>query len=122
MLRLARSGAPGAGARARSTEVDDAESDAYFASRPRGSQLGAWVSDQSAVIADRAVLEDGLARGDGAVRGPRGAPARRTGAATASRPEAIEFWQGRANRLHDRLRYTRDPSRPTGWRIDRLAP
>jgi pyridoxamine 5'-phosphate oxidase len=105
----------------RVTQVDDAESDAYFASRPRGSQLGAWVSQQSAVIADRSVLESGLAQvterfdGRDVPRPPRWGGYRVI-------PDVIEFWQGRTNRLHDRLRYTRDPDEPTGWRIDRLAP
>jgi len=103
------------------SEVDDAESDAYFASRPRGSQLGASISEQSSVIADRVVLESGLAEvterfeGREVTRPPHWGGYR-------LRPDVIEFWQGRANRLHDRLRYTRDPSDLTGWRIDRLAP
>ena len=103
------------------SEVDDTESDAYFAMRPRGSQLGASVSEQSAVIANRVVLEAGLAEvteqfeGREVTRPPHWGGYR-------LHPDMIEFWQGRANRLHDRLRYTRNPSDPTGWRIDRLAP
>lgn len=93
-------------------------SDEYFASRPRGSQLGAHASPQSRVIGGRAELEDALARlseryGDDPV--PR--PANWGGYAVV--PETIEFWQGRENRLHDRLRYTRDGD---GWKRERLAP
>ena len=103
------------------SEIPDEESDSYFASRPRGSQLGAWISEQSSVIADRALLERASAevttRFDGreVTRPPQWGGYRLT-------PDVIEFWQGRTNRLHDRLRYTRDPAEPTGWRIDRLAP
>jgi pyridoxamine 5'-phosphate oxidase len=99
--------------------VADAEADAYFASRPRGSQIGAWASPQSAVIADRRALED-------AAR----AHEERFGAGAVPRPEfwggfrllplRAEFWQGRTDRLHDRLRYSREAS--GGWRLERLAP
>lgn len=93
-------------------------SDAYFATRPRGSQLGAHASPQSRVIGGRAALEDALERlseryGDGPV--PR--PPNWGGYAVV--PEVIEFWQGRENRLHDRLRYTRAGD---GWKRERLAP
>ena len=72
-------------------------------------------------IADRSVLEEGLVESpsnskDATCRG------RPSGVATVVTPDVIEFWQGRTNRLHDRLRYTRDPADPTGWRIERLAP
>jgi pyridoxamine 5'-phosphate oxidase len=99
--------------------VADAEADAYFASRPRGSQIGAWASAQSEVIADRRALED-------AAR----AHEERFGVGTVPRPEfwggfrllplRAEFWQGRNDRLHDRLRYTRDAG--GGWQVQRLAP
>lgn len=93
-------------------------SDSYFASRPRGAQVGAWASEQSAVIADRATLE---AAAEAAVRrfadGPIPRPAHWGGYRVAG--EVFEFWQGRADRLHDRLRYRRDDQR---WLIERLAP
>lgn len=96
------------------------ESDDYFASRPRGSQVGAWVSDQSRPVPDREALEaraDEVARSfaDGSV--PR--PAHWGG--YRLRPDAVEFWQGRPSRLHDRLLYTPAPE-GGGWRVQRLAP
>lgn len=96
-----------------------AESEEYFHSRPLGSQLGAWASAQSEVIADRAVLESQLALftqkfADGSVP----LPPHWGGYLVV--PETIEFWQGRPNRLHDRFRYTRQ--KPTGWLIERLSP
>jgi pyridoxamine 5'-phosphate oxidase len=99
--------------------VSEAESDAYFASRPRDSQLGAWASAQSEMIASRSVFEDRLAAaaarfGDDPV--PR--PPHWGGFRVV--PAAIEFWQGRSNRLHDRLLYRR---RPDGtWSRSRLSP
>lgn len=98
--------------------ITAAESDAYFASRPRGSQLGAWASAQSSVIADRAALErevERLAQQFGA--GPIPRPPHWGGYRVA--PELIEFWQGRPNRLHDRLRYRRGGD---AWLLERLAP
>jgi pyridoxamine 5'-phosphate oxidase len=95
-----------------------AESDAYFASRPRGAQLGAWASPQSTVIESREQLDRALAAaearyGDGAVPRPE------HWGGFLVRPERVEFWEGRPNRLHDRVRYERDGD---GWRIERLAP
>jgi pyridoxamine 5'-phosphate oxidase len=98
--------------------VSDLESDEYHASRPRGSQLGAWTSWQSEVIAGREVLERRLAEfvdrfGEGHVpRPPHWGGYRLI-------PEAIEFWQGRPNRLHDRLCYRRVES---AWALERLSP
>jgi len=104
-------------------KVSPAESDAYFASRPHASRLGAWASPQSAVIADRAELEARFAQaatrfgeGEGAV--PR--PAHWGGYRLA--PDSIEFWQGRRSRLHDRIRYRRNAAHSGGWTIERLAP
>lgn len=100
------------------TRVDAAASDAYFLSRPRDSQVGAWASPQSQVIADRATLEIRMA--DAAARftaEPMTRPPHWGGYLVT--PAWIEFWQGRANRLHDRLRYHRAGD---GWTIERLAP
>jgi pyridoxamine 5'-phosphate oxidase len=99
-------------------QIAAAESDAYFYSRPIGSQLGAWASDQSTVIADRAVLEQREAelKRDYANR-PIPRPPHWGG--YRLQPRVIEFWQGRSSRLHDRLRYQHDGQ---GWQIDRLSP
>jgi pyridoxamine 5'-phosphate oxidase len=101
--------------------VDEATTDAYWASRPRGSQLGAWASDQSAPIADRAALEaryaDAGARYEGSEI-PRPADWWKGYRVV---PDDFEFWQGRANRLHDRFAYRRSgPGQP--WAITRLMP
>lgn len=99
--------------------VSAEQSDAYYRSRPFGSRLGAWVSPQSEVIDGRGVLEARLAslqqRYDGATDIAR--PENWGGYRVA--PSTIEFWQGRQNRLHDRLRYSRTA---VGWQIERLAP
>jgi pyridoxamine 5'-phosphate oxidase len=95
-----------------------AESDAYFAARPRAARLSAWASPQSAVIGSREELERAAAAIEERFAGadiPR--PPHWGGYLV--RPERIELWQGRAGRLHDRLRYARDGD---GWRIERLAP
>jgi pyridoxamine 5'-phosphate oxidase len=102
------------------SKVSAEESDRYFATRPRDARLGAWASPQSRVIADRGWLERELAAARERFAGigenvPR--PPHWGGYRVA--PDAIEFWQGRESRLHDRLRYRRDASL---WRIERLAP
>jgi pyridoxamine 5'-phosphate oxidase len=100
------------------SKLDDADSDAYFGSRPRGSQIGAVASPQSRRIAGREVLEERVAEveqffeGTDVVRPPVWG-GYRLGI------ESIEFWQGRQSRLHDRLRFVR---RGDGWARDRLAP
>lgn len=98
--------------------VDPAESDAYFATRPRGSQVGAWASDQSAIVPSRAALDDAYAAIEARYDG-QDIPRPPHWGGYLVRPLVMEFWQGRENRLHDRLRYTRDVD---GWRIERLAP
>ncbi|MHB8466903.1 MAG: pyridoxamine 5'-phosphate oxidase [Acidimicrobiales bacterium] len=101
-------------------DVGDAEADAYFATRPRASQIGAWASQQSEVIADRAAL---LASADAAERRFAGREVSRPPFWGGFRviPTTMEFWQGRPNRLHDRIRYRRDGvSEP--WIVERLAP
>lgn len=98
--------------------LDDAASDAYFVTRPRGSQLAAWASDQSETLADRATLEAALRAvterfGEGDIPRPPHWGGYRV------EPFEVEFWQGRPDRLHDRLRYAR---MDVGWAIQRLWP
>jgi pyridoxamine 5'-phosphate oxidase len=97
--------------------VEPEESDAYWASRPRGSQLGAWASRQSEVIADRAVLERRLA--EAVERFPDEVPRPAFWGGFRIMPETVEFWHHRDDRLHDRLRYRRDGD---GWVVERLSP
>ena len=100
------------------SRIPRAESEAYFKTRPRGHQLGAWVSAQSEVIARRAVLEDRLKQFE--QKYPNAVPLPPFWGGYVLAPVEIEFWQGRPNRLHDRFRYTK---RADGnWLIERLAP
>lgn len=95
------------------------ESDAYFASRPRGSRLGARVSEQSREIQSRAALEERLRELEEEYAGTE-IPRPEWWGGYRVRPETVEFWQGRENRLHDRLLYACSPER--GWSIHRLQP
>lgn len=99
-------------------KLSAAESDAYFGSRPRGSQLGAWASAQSTPVADRAAL-DGQWRKAEARFAASEVPRPPHWGGFLVRPRVIEFWQGRQNRLHDRFRYS---STGETWNVDRLAP
>jgi pyridoxamine 5'-phosphate oxidase len=94
------------------------ESDAYFAGRPRGSRLGAWASEQSRPVKDRSVLEERVRALEAQYEG-REIPRPPFWGGYRVEPEEIEFWQGRENRLHDRLVYRREGG---AWRIERLQP
>jgi pyridoxamine 5'-phosphate oxidase len=100
------------------SKVPREESEAYFHSRPRASQLAAWVSQQSAIISGRNVLEDSMKMLEQKYAG-REVPLPPHWGGWRLAPETVEFWQGRRSRLHDRLRYRRDKD---AWLIERLAP
>jgi pyridoxamine 5'-phosphate oxidase len=100
--------------------IEPAASDAYFASRPYGSRIGALASPQSQVIASRAMLEQ--ARDELVARFPDGAEVPRPPhwGGYVLEPDTVEFWQGRPDRLHDRLAYRREAD--GAWVVERLAP
>jgi pyridoxamine 5'-phosphate oxidase len=100
------------------TRVAREESAAYFHSRPRASQLAAWISQQSSIISGRSVLEEGMKALDQKYAGAD-VPLPPHWGGWRLHPETVEFWQGRRSRLHDRLRYRRERD---GWAIERLAP
>jgi len=93
------------------------ESDAYFASRPRGAQVGAWASAQGTVLRDRGQLEERVREVE--QRFPDAVPRPDYWGGFRLRPDAVELWQGRPDRLHDRLRFRRDGD---AWVVERLAP
>ncbi|MEI6713036.1 MAG: pyridoxamine 5'-phosphate oxidase [Verrucomicrobiota bacterium] len=94
-------------------------SERYFASRPRASQLGAWVSQQSSVITGRAELEEGRAQMEQQFDG-KDVECPVNWGGYVLEPETIEFWQGRQSRLHDRFRFSREGA--ISWKVERLAP
>jgi pyridoxamine 5'-phosphate oxidase len=98
--------------------VSEAEATGYFHSRPASSQLGAWASEQSTVIADRSILEQKLQQLEAEYH-DRQIPKPPHWGGVRVVPQEIEFWQGRPSRLHDRLRYQLVNGK---WQIDRLAP
>jgi len=99
------------------SRVPDEECDDYFASRPRGSQIGAWASHQSAVVNDRGELEKAAADAEERYANDVPRPPQWGGFVLA--PLRVEFWQGRPDRLHDRVLYRRDAD---AWVIERLSP
>ena len=98
--------------------VSAAESDAYFATRPRGHRLSAWASQQSEIVVDRETLERKMNEADERFAGAE-VPRPPYWGGYRLTPQRFEFWQGRPNRVHDRIAYTRDDGR---WRIERLSP
>jgi pyridoxamine 5'-phosphate oxidase len=98
-------------------KVSAQDSDAYFTSRPLGARLSAWASQQSATVPSRAVLESAMAAARARFGDAPPCPPHRGGYRVI--PDRLEFWQGRADRLHDRLLYSREAA---GWKIERLAP
>jgi pyridoxamine 5'-phosphate oxidase len=98
--------------------LPDDESDSYFATRPREARVSAHASPQSEVVESREALE--RLRDEAAARFPGDVPRPEHWGGLRIVPDAVEFWQGRANRLHDRLRYRRDES--GAWVVERLAP
>jgi len=95
-----------------------AESEAYFKSRPRGSRLAAWVSNQSESVPDRAALETKWRELE--KKFPNDIPLPPNWGGFILKPERIEFWQGRPSRLHDRFSYARQAD--NSWKLERLAP
>ncbi|MGZ4768207.1 MAG: pyridoxamine 5'-phosphate oxidase [Ilumatobacteraceae bacterium] len=100
--------------------LPDAESDEYYHSRPRSSQIGAWASPQSPVLPSREFLEERVAQFDQTFAGVDEVPRPAYWGGWMLRAVSFEFWQGRPSRLHDRLRYRRDADNE--WVIERLAP
>lgn len=100
-------------------KIPEKESDEYFLSRPHGSKVGAWVSEQSSVVAGREILEQKLLEFN--EKFPEGSVVPRPDfwGGYVLRPQSVEFWQGRPNRLHDRLKYLKNENH---WEMVRLSP
>ncbi len=101
-------------------QVASATSDAYFAVRPRGSQLGAWASPQSREVAGRAALAENFRKTEQQFEGMEHVPRPPHWGGFGIAPRRIEFWQGRSSRMHDRVVFEREEGQ--GWKIFRLAP
>ncbi len=101
------------------TRVEESASEAYFKSRPRGSQIGAWSSPQSTIIEDSELLNQRVKQMETRFKGQETLPRPKQWGGYAVDPFLLEFWQGRPNRLHDRILYTRDGQ---NWKINLLAP
>ncbi|QHT65412.1 pyridoxamine 5'-phosphate oxidase [Rhodocytophaga rosea] len=102
------------------TLTSAAQSDEYYHSRPKGSQLGAWASPQSQVIPTRAILEENLTSLEEKFKAMPEIPRPPHWGGYCVLPDAIEFWQGRQSRLHDRINYVKQPD--GSWHKQRLAP
>jgi len=102
-------------------EVSPEETQEYWASRPRGAQLGSWASPQSTVVRDRRVLDDALAAITQRFADDEVVPVPGHWGGWRIQPEQVEFWQGRADRMHDRLRFVLDPV-DRSWAVRRIAP
>ena len=104
----------------RAERVPDAQSDAYFSTRPRDSRIGAWASPQSEELEDRAALDRRVEEAERRFSGVDDVPRPPFWGGFVIVPDGVEFWQGRTSRLHDRVRYR--PDERGGWRRERLAP
>jgi pyridoxamine 5'-phosphate oxidase len=100
------------------SKISAKEAEIYFKSRPRGSQLAAWASNQSDAVPDRATLDKKWDEME--AKFPKDIPLPPNWGGYILKPERIEFWQGRVNRLHDRFCYTRQPD--NSWKLERLSP
>jgi pyridoxamine 5'-phosphate oxidase len=104
------------------SRVSTEESEAYFATRPRDSQLGAWASPQSQVVAGRSALDERYGGVLSRFANADAVPLPPFWGGLRVAPVSVEFWQGRKGRMHDRLRYRRSPGDATAWEVERLAP